>query len=133
MRIEARIFEIITAFFFLSDVVYGLWSHGEPVGSAALTLTGGLTLIIGTYFRFVSRRVRMRPEDDTEAEISDGAGEMGFFSPGSYWPIGMAGSASIIGLALAFDQWWLVVVGIALILSTVAGLIFEYHIGPRPE
>ncbi|MBV8542053.1 MAG: cytochrome c oxidase subunit 4 [Pseudonocardiales bacterium] len=133
MRIEARIFEIITAFFFLSDVVYGLWSHGEPVGSAALTLTGGLTLIVGTYFRFVSRRVRMRPEDNTEAEISDGAGEMGFFSPGSYWPVGMALSASVLGFALAFDQWWMVAVGIALILGTVAGLVFEYHIGPKPE
>ncbi|HET9117945.1 MAG TPA: cytochrome c oxidase subunit 4, partial [Pseudonocardiaceae bacterium] len=51
MRVEARIFEVITAFFFVSAVIYGLWSHGEPVGSAALTLTGGLTLIIGTYFR----------------------------------------------------------------------------------
>jgi hypothetical protein len=133
MRIEARIFEIITAFFFLSAVVYGLWSHGEPVGSAAITLTGGLTLIVGTYFRFVSRRVRMRPEDNIEAEISDGAGELGFFSPGSYWPIGMAASASVLGFALAFDQWWLVAVGIALILGTVGGLVFEYHVSPRSE
>jgi hypothetical protein len=133
MRIEARIFEIITAFFFLSAVVYGLWSHGEPVGSAGITLTGGLTLIIGTYFRFVSRRVRMRPEDNIEAEISDGAGELGFFSPGSYWPIGMAASASVLGFALAFDQWWLVAVGIALILGTVGGLVFEYHVSPRSE
>ncbi len=133
MRIEARIFEIITAFFFLSAVIYGLWSHGEPVGSAAITLTGGLTLIVGTYFRFVSRRVRMRPEDNIEAEISDGAGELGFFSPGSYWPIGMAGSASVLGFALAFDLWWLVAVGIVLILSTVGGLVFEYHVSPRSE
>jgi hypothetical protein len=133
MRLEARIFEIITAFFFLSAVVYGLWSHGEPVGSVALALTGGLTLIIGTYFRFVSRRVRMRPEDNTEAEISDGAGELGFFSPGSYWPIGMAGSASVIVLALAFDLWWMVAIGIALILGTVGGLVFEYHVSPRSE
>ncbi|HWR49202.1 MAG TPA: cytochrome c oxidase subunit 4 [Pseudonocardiaceae bacterium] len=132
MRLEARIFEIFAVFFFVSDVVYGLWSH-EPVGSAALTLSGGLALIIGTYFRFVSRRVRMRPEDNVEAEISDGAGELGFFSPGSYWPIGMASSASVLGLGLAFDQWWLVAVGIALVLSTVAGLVFEYHIGPKPE
>ena len=133
MRIEARIFEIITAFFFLSAVIYGLWSHGEPVGSVALALTGGLTLIIGTYFRFVSRRVRMRPEDNIEAEISDGAGELGFFSPGSYWPIGMAGSASVIGVALAFGLWWMVVIGIALILGTVGGLVFEYHVSPRSE
>jgi hypothetical protein len=132
MRVEARIFEIITAFFFLSAVVYGLWSRGEPVGSAALTLTGGLTLIVGTYFRFVARRVRMRPEDNADAEISDGAGELGFFSPGSYWPFGLALAASVVGVALAFAEWWLVAVGIVLVLITVAGLVFEYHIGP-PE
>lgn len=130
MRVEARIFEIITAFFFLCAVVYGLWSSGEPVGTVALTLTGGLTLIVGTYFRFVARRVRMRPEDNTEAEISDGAGELGFFSPGSYWPFGIALAASVLGLGLAFAEWWLVAGGILAVLLTVAGLIFEYHVGP---
>jgi hypothetical protein len=133
MRVEARIFEIITAFFFVSAVIYGLWSHGEPVGSAAITLTGGLTLIVGTYFRFVSRRVRMRPEDNIEAEISDGAGELGFFSPGSYWPLGMALGASVLGYALALNQWWMVAIGAALVIGTVTGLVFEYHIGPKPE
>jgi hypothetical protein len=132
MKVEARIFEVIMAFFFLSAVVYGLWSH-EPAGSAALTLTGGLALIIGTYFRFVSRRVRMRPEDNPQAEVSDGAGEMGFFSPGSYWPVGIALAASVVGGALAFAQWWLVAMGLVLVLGTVAGLVFEYHIGPKPE
>jgi hypothetical protein len=131
MRVEARIFEIITAFFFLSAVVYGLWSGGEPVGTVALTLTGGLTLIVGTYFRFVSRRVRMRPEDNAEAEISDGAGELGFFSPGSYWPVGMAAAATVVGFALAFAEWWLVALGILALLTTIAGLVFEYHIAPR--
>jgi hypothetical protein len=131
MRVEARIFEIITAFFFLSAVIYGAWSGGEPVGTVALTLTGGLTLIVGTYFRFVSRRVRMRPEDNAEAEISDGAGDLGFFSPGSYWPVGVALSVTVVGTALAFAEWWLVAVGVAVLLITVAGLVFEYHIGPR--
>lgn len=133
MRVEARIFEVITAFFFLSAVVYGLWSHGEAVGTVALTLTGGLTLIVGTYFRFVSRRVRMRPEDNPDAEISDGAGELGFFSPGSYWPFGLALAASVAAFALAFGEWWLVAVGLALVIITVAGLVFEYHVGPKPE
>lgn len=133
MRVEARIFEINTAFFFLSAVVYGLWSDGEPVGTAGLILTGGLTFIIGTYFGFVSRRVRMRPEDNTDAEISDGAGELGFFSPGSYWPVGMALAASVLGFALAFSQWWLVAVGVVVVLGTVAGLVFEYHIGPKAD
>lgn len=133
MRVEARIFEIVTAFFFLCAVVYGLWSGGEPTGTVALTLTGGLTLIVGTYFRFVARRVQMRPEDNAEAEISDGAGELGFFSPGSYWPLGIALSASVAAIAMAFAAWWLVAAGLALILITVAGLIFEYHVGPKAD
>ena len=133
MRVEARIFEIITAFFFLSAVVYGLWSGGEPVGTVALVLTGGLTLIVGTYFRFVSRRVRMRPEDNAEAEISDGAGELGFFSPGSYWPFGIALAATVVGFALAFAEWWLVALGVLALLAAIAGLVFEYHVGPRTD
>jgi len=128
MRVESRIFEIVTAFFFLSAVVYGLWA-GEPIGTTALTLTGGLTLIIGTYFRFVSRRVRIRPEDNAEAEISDGAGERGFFSPSSYWPVGIALAASLAAFGLAFNEWWLFGLGAVAILLTVAGLVFEYHVG----
>ena len=128
MRVESRIFEIVTAFFFLSAVVYGLWA-GDPVGTTALTLTGGLTLIIGTYFRFVSRRVQVRPEDNADAEISDGAGELGFFSPSSYWPLGIALAASLAALGLAFAEWWLFGFGAVTILLTVAGLVFEYHVG----
>lgn len=132
MRVEARIFEIITAFFFLSAIVYGVWA-GEPIGTTALTLTGGLSLIIGTYFGFVSRRVRIRPEDNADAEISDGAGELGFFSPGSYWPIGIASAAFVAGLGLAYGLWWLFGLGAVIILITVAGLVFEYHVGPSAE
>jgi hypothetical protein len=133
MKVEARIFEITTVFFFISALIYGLWSKGEPVGTVAITLTGGLTFIVGTYFRFVSRRVRMRPEDDAEAEISDGAGELGFFSPGSYWPFGMALGASVLGYALALGLWWMVVIGAAVVIGTVTGLVFEYHTGPKPD
>ena len=77
MKIESRIFEVVAGFCFIMAVVYGLWAK-EPVGIVALTLTGGLCLITGTYFRVVARRIPARPEDDVEAEISDGAGELGF-------------------------------------------------------
>ena len=56
MRVESRIFEILTIFFFSIGTIYLLWSR-EPAGSAALFLTGGLSLIVGTYFRFVARRL----------------------------------------------------------------------------
>ncbi|OLT09520.1 cytochrome C oxidase subunit IV [Pseudonocardia sp. CNS-004] len=129
MKVESRIFEIITAFFFIAAIIYAVLSH-EPVGIAALFLTGGLSLIIGTYFRFISRRLEERPEDNPEAEVSDGAGDVGFFSPGSYWPIGVAACAALCGIALAFWYVWLLVIGGVLLLLAVGGLVFEYHVRP---
>jgi hypothetical protein len=117
-------------FFFLAAVVYGAWAR-EPVGLVALILTGGLSLLIGSYFHFVARRTEGRAEDDPEAEISDGAGELGFFSPGSYWPVGIAAAAAVAGLAMAFWQVWLLVIAIVLMLMTIGGLIFEYHTRPN--
>jgi hypothetical protein len=129
MKVESRIFEICAGFFFLCGIVYAILSQ-EAVGIAGLFLTGGLALIIGTYFRFVSRRLEERPEDNPEAEVSDGAGDVGFFSPGSYWPIGLAAAAALVGISLAFFQVWLLVIALVLLLFAVGGLVFEYHIRP---
>jgi Cytochrome c oxidase subunit IV len=129
MKVESRLFEIVTAFFFVAAIVYTVLAR-EPVGVAALFLTGGLALIISTYFRFVSRRLEERPEDNTEAEVSDGAGEVGFFSPGSYWPITLAGAAALVGLSLAFWYVWALVISGVLLLIAVGGLVFEYHLRP---
>lgn len=129
MKVESRIFEIITVFFFVAGIIYTVLSH-EVVGVVGLFLTGGLSLIIGTYFRFVSRRLESRPEDNADAEVSDGAGDVGFFSPGSYWPIAVAGAASILGLGLAFFYAWLIAIGVVVVLLAAGGLVFEYHIRP---
>ncbi len=141
MKVEGRMFLFIAAFAFVMAVVYGIWTklgstdHAvEPVGLIGLILTGGLCLIIGTFFEFVARRLRQpRPEDNARAEVSDGAGEVGFFSPGSYWPIALAMAAAIVGVALAFWLVWLLVVGVIVVLVMVGGLVFEYHIGPDHE
>jgi hypothetical protein len=129
MKVESRIFEIITAFFFLVAIVYAVLAK-EPVGVAGLFLTGGLSLIVGTYFRFVSRRLEERPEDNPGAEVSDGAGDVGFFSPGSYWPIAMAGAAALLAISLAFFYIWAITISAVLLLLAIAGLVFEYHIHP---
>ncbi|HEY1971211.1 MAG TPA: cytochrome c oxidase subunit 4 [Pseudonocardia sp.] len=130
MKLESRIFEICTAFFFLCAIVYGFLAPREAVGIVCLTLTGGLSLIIGTYLRFVSRRLETRPEDNPEAEVADGAGEMGFFSPGSYWPIGLAAAAAMLSIGVAFWLIWAIVIAAVLLLVMVGGLLFEYHLPP---
>jgi hypothetical protein len=130
VRVESRIFEILTVFCFVCAIVYGVLS-AEEVGIVALTLTGGLTLIVGTYFRFVARRLEERPEDNPEAEVSDGAGDLGFFSPGSYWPIAVAGGTAVTGLGVAYWQGWLIITGAVALVIAICGLVFEYHVGPE--
>lgn len=134
MRIEARIFELLTAFFILVGIVYGFFTAQsrtgiEWAGTTAIVLTAGLSLIIGTYFRFVARRIDLRPEDYEEAEIVDGAGDLGFFSPGSFWPVLLAAAGSVTALGLAFFQFWLIGLGVVLVLAASAGLVFEYYLG----
>jgi 1,4-dihydroxy-2-naphthoate octaprenyltransferase len=136
MRVEARIFLAIAAFLWTISVMYGIWTdqtqgHVEVAGLAALILSGGLLFIAGSFFWFVSRRIDPRPEDRPDADIAEGAGELGFFSPGSYWPIGLAMAATLAGVGLAFMQVWLLFVAIIGILGAVGGLLFEYYTGGR--
>ena len=132
MKVEALIFNLIAVFCFVAAVVYGVWSQ-EPIGTTALALSGGLTVLIGGFFWFVSRRIDARPEDRKDAEIADGAGELGFFSPASYWPLGIALSAALTALGLAFFYVWLVLIGIGAVLFTVGGLLFEYYVGQNAQ
>jgi hypothetical protein len=136
VRTEARLFLGLAAFCWAAAVGYGIWTakdqgHVEVAGLAALILSGGLLGISGSFFWFVSRRIDARPEDRTDAEIAEAAGELGFFSPGSYWPLAIAGAAAVTGLGFGLFQMWLVLVGVVGILFTVGGLLFEYYVGGR--
>ena len=132
MKVEALIFNIIAVFCFTAALVYGLWAR-EPIGTTALALSGGLTILVGGFFWFVSRRIDPRPEDRKDAEIAEGAGELGFFPPASYWPFGLAVSAAITGLALAFWYVWLMLIGIAALVITIGGLLFEFYVGQNAQ
>jgi hypothetical protein len=136
MKAEYRIFMVVAGFLLLAAVVYPLWTLGElgyveAIGTTALLLSFLLCTMCGGYFWFVSRRIDPRPEDRLDGEIADGAGEIGFFSPGSYWPFGIALSATITGLGLVFWQGWLIAVGAISVLVTSGAMIFEYYTGTR--
>ena len=131
MKTEYKFFAVITAFLFVACGVYAWWtSYDSPdgriewVGVVALALSGLLCLMCGGYFWFVARRIDLRPEDRDD-------GEIGFFSPGSYYPFGLALAAVIAGLGLVFLYWWLIAVGLAAVLVATGGLLFEYYTGAR--
>jgi hypothetical protein len=142
MKSESRIFNGIALFLFVMAAIYGLWTREIDTGSArgtewtgvvALILAGFLCIMCGGYFAFVARRIDPRPEDRADADITEGAGDLGFFSPGSYWPIGIAAAASVAGLGIVFWAPWLMVVGAAAIIATVGGLLFEYYTGSHAQ
>ena len=136
MRTEYRLFGVLAAFLLAATFVYAFWTNGELgavdwVGTVALSLTFLLTAMCGGFFWFVSRRIDPRPEDRPDGEIADGAGEIGFFSPGSYWPFGIAFSAAVTGLGLVFWMWWLIALGLIMVIFGACGLLFEYYSGTR--
>jgi hypothetical protein len=136
VKTEYKIFAGVAAFLFGAALVYGLYTLGavdtvEWVGTVALILSGLLCAMCGGFFWFVARRIDLRPEDRTDGEIAEGAGEIGFFSPGSYWPFGIALSATVAGLGLVYWQWWLLTLGLVMVILTACGMLFEYYSGTR--
>jgi len=126
MRIEGLLFAFVALFVALCDIVYWFTSH-DPTGTTALALTAGLGVIVGTYLLFTARRIDARPEDRPDADIAEGAGAVGFFSPYSWWPLPLAGSAALVALGIALG-WWLVIIGVAFLFGSLGGLLFEYYV-----
>jgi hypothetical protein len=138
MKSEYKLFALIAGFLFAMSAIYGYWTWADSpvhrpewIGVVALILSGLLCTMCGGYFWFISRRIDLRPEDRADAEIAEGAGEIGFFSPGSYWPFGLALAASMAGLGMVFWAPWLIAVGMVAVIAATGGLLFEYYTGTR--
>ena len=128
MKAEALIFLITTIFFALIAPAYWFIS-GDPTGTSALVMTALLTAMITLYLGFHAGKMDPRPEDRKEAEISEGAGELGFFPPYSWWPLWCALALGVIVYGTALAAWWLVVIGFGIGAITLSGFIFEYYRG----
>jgi Cytochrome c oxidase subunit IV len=125
VKVEGWLFAAGFFFFAISSVVYGLLS-GEPVGTVALAFTSLLAFLVGYYLLFTARRIDSRPEDRKDADIAEGAGELGFYSPHSWWPLPVAFFAAVAFAGIAFG-WWMFIVGAIGGVLSVIGLVFEYY------
>ena len=128
MRVEAYLFLGCAAFFGGSDVVYWYFSR-DPTGTTALALAVCLAFLTGFYLLFTGRRLpTTRPEDDPQGEIDEGVGELGFFSPHSWWPlfVGLAAALAAVGMAIG---WWLFLIGALATVLSMVGFVFEYYRG----
>ncbi len=128
MRAEAFMFAATTAFFVLVAPAYWFIT-GDWTGTSALTMTMLLAGMVTLYLGFHAARMDPRPEDRKEAEIADGAGELGFFPPYSWWPMWCALTLAVIVYGVALGLWWLAIIGGALGALALSGWIFEYYRG----
>jgi hypothetical protein len=127
MRVEGWLFLGCAIFFGVADIFYWNLSH-DPTGGTALGLAVCLAFLTGFYVLFTGRRLPQRPEDDPEGEIEQGTGELGFFSPHSWWPlfVGLAAALAAVGVAIG---WWLFLIGALCLVLAVIGFVFEYYRG----
>jgi len=115
------------AFFYVIVAVIYWQVGGEPVGITAIGLSSGLAIIVGFYLWFTDRRLgNVLPEDNQQGEIADSAGEIGFFSPHSWWPLPVALSICAVGTGLIIG-WWLVLIAVGVLIISILGLVLEYE------
>lgn len=137
MKIEAWMFGITAIFCALVTPAYWIITDaandgngGDWTGTSALTMTTLLVLMITAYLGVHSYKMRNnpRPEDRKDGEIADGAGELGFFPPYSWWPLwcGLTLSVAVLGVVIG---WWLFIIGGILGVLALQGWIFEYYRG----
>lgn len=127
MKAEAFTFGILAVFVAIVAPIYWLLSH-DPTGTSALVMTFGLTALVAFYLGFHAKKMDLRPEDDRDAEIVDGTGELGFFPPYSWWPLWSALALATCVVGVVFG-WWLFIIGAGAGSIALVGWVFEYYRG----
>ena len=147
MLANTRLFWVLAAFFVVADIAYIVWSYVdytqraipsvggfegqmiEPVGALSLGLCAILSALIAFYLgRIHAAQGGELPEDRLTANIDDGDAEQGFFSPWSWWPIMLAGGASLLFLGIAIGVW-IVYIGLIVGVVSLVGWMYEYYRG----
>ena len=55
----------------------------------------------------------------------DGAGDLGFFIPWSYWPVTLAAAGALAATGLAFYQPWLIALGVLAVIAAAVKALAE--------
>jgi hypothetical protein len=147
MGANGKLFWILALFFLVATVAYTVWTFlynqqglatdptgGESsviewIGTIGLALCGIASALIAFYVTRLHRgQSDELPEDRVDANVDDGDAEQGFFSPWSWWPIVLAGSAALLFVGMALGIWIaLIALGIGVI--ALVGWTYEYHRG----
>ena len=111
MKTNWSLFVGLSVFYVIMAIVY-YYVGGEAVGITGMILAACLAGMVGFYIWFTAKRIgHDLPEDRPTAEIAEGAGELGFYSPHS---------------------WWLTLISLGALVISIIGFVTEYE-KPQPE
>lgn len=125
MKAERWIFTLIAVFFLVVAPLYWFVS-GEIIGTVALLLTLAFCGMLAVFLTIQSRKIDPRPEDRKDAEIIEGAGELGFFPGRSIWPFWTALTVTLMALGPVFG-WWLTLLGAGVGVWALSGWVYQYY------
>ncbi len=136
MRANVNLWWILAVFFLIVTGTYVVWNLADPnhgriewVGTIALLFSALMAVMVGFYLGRVQKaQGGVLPEDRLNADIDDGDPELGEFSPWSWWPMVLAGSASIFMIGLAVGHF-LLPIGVAVFAIAIVGWVYEYYRG----
>ncbi|NCW92120.1 MAG: hypothetical protein EBW76_02305, partial [Actinobacteria bacterium] len=125
---------------FTAFILIGVWEFGQSCAVSPglkcyavrdpldlAVLAAALAGMVGFYVWFTQRRIgQILPEDNLTAQISDGAGELGFYSPHSWWPLPVALSMCALTLSLIIG-WWLTVISLGALVISIIGMVTQYE------
>ena len=133
MKSNVGVLIAMAVYFLLSTIGYVIlsniyWGYTEPIGTIVIGLCVILSVFIAYYLYAGTKRTSVLPEDRLDADISDDSGEVGFFSPWSWWPLVLSASLAMLFLSLAVG-WWLTYFALPFLIVSVIGFVFEYSRG----
>lgn len=126
MKVNWQLFAFLSIFYAILTVIY-YYVGGEALGITGMLLAACLAGMIAFYVWFTQKRIGFAiPSDNDEAEIADDAGELGFYSPHSWWPLPVAVSAVAMSLGLIIG-WWLTLIALGSLIISIIGMVTEYE------
>lgn len=126
MKVNWRLFAFLSVFYVIMTVIY-YYVGGEAVGITGMLLAACLAGMVAFYVWFTQKRIGTDiPSDNQDAEIADDAGELGFYSPHSWWPLPVAVSAVAMSLGLIIG-WWLTLIALGALIISIIGMVTEYE------
>ena len=128
MRTYALFLIGIGVFFGAIGLIYWFFSY-EDGGFLMLIGTALLGTFPGSYYLWWSHHMKLQADDDPDADVAEGAGDVGSFPASSIWPFILGMGALFACLTFVLGLWFAPIAATLLISGAIGGTVESRHGG----